>query len=152
MFKAPSDPIKRWFPVILWFSFIFSMSTGTFSADNTASVVKPVLTFFFPWLRPDQVDVIHFMIRKGAHVFEYFVLGLLFLRAFRGSSPGVWKWRWPLFAITGVALWALGDEYHQSFVATRTASITDVGIDTAGGVLAQCLAAFRHRWRLHRSP
>ncbi len=144
--KAPLDFIKRWFPVMLWFCFIFSMSTGTFSAENTLSVVKPMLDFFFPWLRPDQVDVIHGMIRKGAHVFEYFVLGLLLLRAFRGSSPGVWKWRWPLFAIIGVALWALGDEFHQSFVPTRTASITDVGIDTAGGLLAQCVGTVAYRY------
>jgi VanZ family protein len=44
----------------------------------------------------------------------------------------------------GVALWALGDEFHQSFVPTRTASMADVAIDTAGGVLAQFAAALWH--------
>jgi VanZ family protein len=43
-----------------------------------------------------------------------------------------------------VALWALDDEFHQSFVPTRTASIMDVTIDTAGGALAQVVGAFRH--------
>ncbi|MGD0662387.1 MAG: VanZ family protein [Syntrophorhabdales bacterium] len=38
-----------------------------------------------------------------------------------------------------------GDEFHQSFVATRTASITDVGIDTAGGVFAQVVGVLRYR-------
>jgi len=33
-------------------------------------------------------------------------------------------------------LWAAIDEFHQSFVPSREASIVEAGIDTAGGVLA----------------
>ena len=88
----------------------------------------------------------HATIRKGAHVAEYFVLGLLLFRAFRVSSTGAWKWRWALLAVMGVVVWALGDEFHQSFVPTRTASMVDVGIDTAGGILAQVISALWHRY------
>jgi VanZ family protein len=140
--------IRFWLPLVAWLLFIFFMSTGTFSAENTYSVLEPVLRFLFPHLSPDTIAALHNIIRKGAHVFEYFVLGLLLLRALRAFSGGVWKWRWVLLALIGVALWALGDEFHQSFVPTRTASMVDVGIDTAGGALAQFVAVL---WYMMKS-
>ena len=143
--RTPADFVRRWFPVITWLSLVFFMSTGTFSAENTFSVMGPVLHFFFPGLSADRVEMIHWMIRKGAHASEYFVLGLLLLRAFRTNSSLEWRWRWPLFAAIGVLLWALGDEFHQSFEPTRTASIIDVGIDTAGGVIGQVVGIFWYR-------
>jgi len=140
--RTAADVVRRWFPVIIWLGFVFFMSTGTFSAENTFSVVGPILNFLFPSLSPDRAAMIHTMIRKGAHVFEYFVLGLLLLRAFRANSSADWRWRWCLFAAIGVLLWALGDEFHQLFVPNRTASMRDVGIDTAGGLFAQLVGAF----------
>jgi VanZ family protein len=140
--------IRFWLPLLAWLLFIFFMSTGTFSAENTYSVLGPVLRFLFPNFLPERIAALHGIIRKGAHVFEYFVLGLLLLRALRAFSGGVWKWRWALLALIGVALWALGDEFHQSFVPTRTASMVDVGIDTAGGALAQFAAAL---WYMMKS-
>jgi VanZ family protein len=143
--KILPDFFALWLPVMLWLCFVFFMSTGTFSAENTFSVIGPVLGFLFPRLSPDQIASIHGIIRKSAHVFEYFVLGLLLLRAFRAGSGGGWKWRWSFFALMGVVLYALGDEFHQSFVPTRTASMMDVCIDATGGLLAQCVAIVWHR-------
>lgn len=77
------------------------------------------------------------MIRKFAHVVEYFILGLLLFRAYRTNSSQIWSAKWTIGAIIAVALCAIGDELHQSFVPSRTASIVDVGIDTAGGILSQ---------------
>ena len=146
----PRDLAAHWVPVTLWLSFIFLMSTGTFSAENTATVVGAVIGFFFPGLSPDTAELVHEMVRKAAHVTEYFILGLLLFRAFRAPGEG-WRWRYALFATVGVALWALGDEFHQSFVATRTASLVDVGIDTTGGILGQLvIAAWYRRFGLAR--
>jgi VanZ family protein len=144
--KTPMDIVRRWSPVIIWLGFVFFMSTGTFSAENTFSVVGPILNFLFPGLSSDRVETIHWIIRKGAHLFEYFILGLLLLRAFRAGSSAEWRWRWCLCAAIGVLLWALGDEFHQLFVPNRTASMRDVGIDTAGGLFAQAVGAF---WYLY---
>ena len=144
--QTSMDLVKRWLPVILWSSFIFLMSTGTFSAKHTFSTVRMVLGFLCPNLASHQVILVHAAIRKGAHVSEYFVLGLLLFRAFSVSAAGVWKWQWALLAVMGVLVWALGDEFHQSFVPTRTASMVDVGIDTAGGILAQGANALWHRY------
>ncbi len=54
--KTPMDIVRRWFPVIIWLGFVFFMSTGTFSAENTFSVVGPILHFLFPGLSSDRVE------------------------------------------------------------------------------------------------
>ena len=52
------------------------------------------------------------------------------------------RWRFPrLLAWAASALYALSDEWHQSFQKTRTASWRDVGIDCAGA-LAGVLVCF----------
>ena len=138
---------KYWLPLLLWMCFIFWMSTETFSSENTFSWTKMLLLFLAPKISAQEMVFIHALIRKAAHVTEYFVLGFLMFRTLRGNSTLWWNWRWSFFAVIGVALWALGDEFHQSFVSTRTASAVDVAIDTAGGILAQFVAALWHRDR-----
>ena len=126
------------------------MSTGTFSAENTSSMVEAVVTFLVPVISSQELGLVHALIRKSAHVTEYFILGLLLFRAFRGDFTVSWKWRWSFFAVIVVILWAATDEFHQSFVPTRTASAVDVGIDAAGGMLAQIVSALWHRYRKKR--
>jgi len=121
------------------------MSTEAFSSQNTFSLVEAILGFLFPKFSSHEVGLIHAMIRKAGHLIEYFILGFLLFRAFCGGSTASWKWRWSLFAIIGVVLSAVSDEWHQSFVPTRAASVVDVGIDTAGGILAQFVGALWHR-------
>ena len=139
--------IKYWLPVVFWMAIIYWMSTETFSSENTFSWLEMVLGLLIPKISSQELSLIHVVIRKAGHVIEYFVLGLLLFRTFRGNSISLWKWRWSFFAVMALALWAAGDEFHQSFVSTRTASVVDVGIDTAGGILAQFVAALWHRCR-----
>ena len=139
--------VKYYLPVIFCMGFIFWMSTETFSSPKTFSFMEIALRFFFPKISVRELDLIHPVIRKSAHVMEYFILGLLLFRAFRGSSIGSWHWKWSFFSVILVALWAAGDEFHQSFVPTRTASVADVVIDIAGGVLAQFAIILWHRYR-----
>ena len=106
-----------------------------------------LLRFLVPKIASQEMAFIHALIRKAGHVIEYFILGLLLFRTFRGSSTSSWNWRWSFFAVIVVGLWAASDEFHQSFVPTRTASAVDVGIDTAGGILAQLVGALWHRYR-----
>ena len=133
-----------WLPVILWMGVIFWMSTETFSAENTSSVLGKILFVLAPGIPPQAAEWVHLMIRKAAHVTEYFILGLLVFRAFRGGSALSWSYRWAFLAIIVVALFAVSDELHQSFVRARGASVVDVGIDTAGGLLAQVVIVWRH--------
>lgn len=139
--------IKYWLLVIFWMCFVFWMSTETFSSEHTFSLVETVLRFLVSKLSFQEMVLIHKSIRKTGHVIEYFILGLLLFRAFRGSSPGSWNWRWSLLAVMIVVLWAVSDELHQSFVPKRTASVVDMGIDTAGGILAQLVSILWYRYR-----
>ncbi|HYA15113.1 MAG TPA: VanZ family protein [Syntrophales bacterium] len=136
--------IKYWLPVILWMVAIFGMSTDAFSSEHTSRFIVPLLNFLFPGLLPHDVDLVHELIRKASHVSEYIVLGLLLFRAFRRDSSEGWRMQWAIYAVIGVIIYAAGDEFHQSFVATRSASLMDVVIDSIGGVLSQIVIMFWH--------
>ena len=62
------------------------------------------------------------LLRKGAHVTEYAILGALLLRALGRELPAV---------AAGIA-YAATDEFHQHFVRGRHASPLDVAIDAVG--------------------
>lgn len=136
--------VTYWIPVILWMGVIFWMSTETFSSENTSPILGRILLFVAPGISSPAAELIHLMIRKAAHVTEYFILGLLVFQAFRGGSPSSWNYRWTFWAIIVVALFAASDELHQSFVPARGASVVDVGRDIAGGLLAQLVTVLRH--------
>ena len=151
MSPSRGESLRYWFPVFLWIGFLFLMSTDIFSDEHTRLIVEPVLRFFFPSISASAVGLLHGMIRKLAHVVEYFVAGLLLVRAVRNSSTKLRGWRWALVSVVAVVVLAAFDEFHQSFVATRTASVVDVVIDTSGGAAALVVSAFwsgrrRQRW------
>jgi VanZ family protein len=135
---------KYWVPVLLWMSFIFWMSTGTFSAQNTSLIIEPILHFLMPSISPEKIAMIHGVMRKLGHVTEYFILGILLFRAFRGGLKELRNLRWAFSSLLVVVLYAVSDEFHQSFIPTRTASLFDVGIDTLGGILAQGVSILWH--------
>jgi VanZ family protein len=122
---------------------IFWMSTGMFSSEHSSQIIVPVLNFLYPGLAPHQVDMIHGLLRKAGHVTEYFLMGILFFHAFRNNSLQKWRLRWTICAIIGVLFYAVSDEFHQTFVFSRTASLIDVGIDSAGGILSQIAIILR---------
>jgi VanZ family protein len=137
--------IQYWFPVILWISFIFWMSTGMFSAENTYSFFAPLLRFLAPSISLREIVIFHMILRKMAHITEYFISGLLLFRAFRKGSYKKGEWLWAFSSMVVVMLIAAGDEFHQLFVYNRTASLVDVCIDTFGGFLAQCVSVWLYR-------
>ena len=128
-------------------AFIFWMSTETFSSEKTLSWIEIVVRSLVPEISTHGLDLVHTVLRKAGRVIEYFILGLLLFRTFSSSSISSWSWRWSLYAVIIVVLWAVSDEFHQSFVSTRTASAADVGIDTAAGIFAQFVGALWHRYR-----
>lgn len=81
------------------------------------------------------VDRLNYPVRKVAHASVYFVLALFILNViFDVKSPKTWK----IYAITILIcfLYAITDEYHQTFIAGRTGKFTDVLIDTLGASIA----------------
>jgi VanZ family protein len=133
-----------WWPAIAWAALIFSMSTDTFSAEHTGSILEPILRWIMPHMTEDLFNTIHYAIRKSAHFTEYFVFCLLLYRGVRGSRSG-WRWTWGLAALFCAAGYSALDEVHQAFVASRTASAYDSLLDSAGA-----FAAFAVLWMWFR--
>ncbi len=138
--------LRYWLPAVFWCGFIFIMSTAFFSAENTALVIDPVLRFLIPGISAPHVEALHGLIRKSAHVTEYFILGIFFFRAIHLGSRDKKALRSAFFAAAAVVLYAATDEFHQLFVPSRGASVIDVGIDSSGGILAQIASLLWH-WR-----
>ena len=115
------------------------------SSSNTGGILSSVVLWAFPSTSEATLILLHFLVRKAAHFTEYAILALLAARAFRTSSIDFLKDHWFAVSLTLVALYALSDEFHQSFVSSRTASIYDCLIDTAGGLAALLLVRARHR-------
>jgi VanZ family protein len=143
--RPPSRIISRYLPLILWMAFISFASTGNFSAGNTSRIIGPLVLWLFPNTTPETLLVIHGITRKLAHFTEYALLGILAARAFRGSPRPALRERWFLPSLALVVVYALVDEYHQSFVPSRTGTIYDSLIDIAGGLTALIVIKRRER-------
>jgi VanZ family protein len=138
--------LEYWTPTVVWLLAIFFFSTDQFSATNTAQVILPVLTFFFPGLSLQDFDVWHFVIRKLGHITEYFLLALLAYRCLKQeqSDPLQARVRTLSFVLLAAAL----DEIHQGMTAFRTPSPLDVGYDCLGAVWALWLTTSYETRRL----
>jgi VanZ family protein len=75
-------------------------------------------------------DWADFLVKKGGHALGYGLLATAYLYAYQ-LDTSKWKIAWIL-----AFLYALSDEYHQSFVAGRFASWGDVVIDSVGAIIA----------------
>jgi VanZ family protein len=128
--------LRRWVPAAAWAILIFSVSTDTFSSDNTGRIILPFLRWLFPHAQPDTLDLLHHFIRKSAHITEYFIFSILVYRAVKGPQRS-WQLRWAILTVAIVAAYSATDEFHQVFVPSRTASPWDSLLDTFGAVIAQ---------------
>lgn len=136
---------SRWWPALVWACLIWTFSTGAFTTQHTSRYIVPFLQWLFPHLSWETLLTIHQIIRKCAHFVEYFVFSLLILRGIRAGRKEA-HWGWAIAAITIVAAYAALDEFHQSFVPGRGASVWDVLLDASGGVAAQLVAALVLLW------
>lgn len=130
---------------MLWMALIWIASSREFSALNTSRFIRPVILWIFPNLSEERVAGIHFLLRKVAHFSEYAVLGILAARAFVASANDFIQRHQFQVALLLIVSYALLDEFHQSFVPGRTASIYDSAIDVAGGITALLVFTLWHR-------
>jgi VanZ family protein len=149
-----NEVLKTWIAAILWLIVIAIESTSFASANNTGRILYPLLHFLFG-LGPARFEHWHFYIRKGGHVFGYGLLSILLFRAWRETLPEVgdpkWTFRWANIAVLGTALVASFDEWHQSFLPSRTGRWQDVVLDTCAGIAAQLLLLLYCQWSKPRS-
>jgi VanZ family protein len=122
-----------WLPPFLWMTAIFIFSTDLFSSGNTGGIVAKIVLWLDPTISEENLETVHFLIRKAGHFTVYAALAGLLMRAFRAGAEWRWRRQWALYSFFIVGIYALLDEYHQSFTTSRTGSLYDSMIDLTGG-------------------
>ncbi len=142
---SPPHHVTDWLAVLLWASVIFFFSTDLFSSDNTSFIVGSLLSSLVPGLSTQDVEFFHVVVRKLGHFSEYFIFTVLLVRALRNDNGGQIKARHVLISIAIATLYAISDEFHQSFVRSRSPSAIDVLIDMCGGISGIFWSHLRNR-------
>ena len=106
--------LRYWLPALCWMALIFFLSSLQGSSLS-------------------DFGSFDFFVKKGAHITEYAILYLLLFRALH--SVMITRTAFIFSAVIGV-LYAISDEYHQTFVPLREGRVRDVVIDSIGIFLA----------------
>ena len=117
--------VRYWLPLVVWMAVIFYFSA------------QPAL----PEHPDDQADRV---IKKSCHLAEYAVLAGLWWRALRTTRAEAQA---PALAAAFSILYALSDEWHQTFVPGRDGNLFDFAVDSAGVLIALGALWMAHRLR-----
>ncbi len=113
-----SRELWRWLPPIAMMALIFALSA--MPASN------------------EEHGLLYLLSRKAAHFVEYALLLALWWRALASKVTDPWALA---LALGITVLYAVTDEFHQTFVNGRAGRPLDVAIDTAGALAAAALIA-----------
>jgi VanZ family protein len=133
--------LRAWLPVVLWLGVIAVESTGLMSSPHTGSILFGVLSAIFGPLNKHKFEIFHGILRKCGHFAGYGILSMLFFRALVKSSLGsmtvAMYRRLALYSVAFTFAVASLDEWHQTFLPSRTGTIRDVLLDTGAAVVLQ---------------
>jgi len=134
--------LKYWLPVLAWLVVIFIGSTNLMSVANTSRFIVPFLLWLKPEMAEEATSGIIVVMRHCAHIGEYVVLALLMWRAIRwGISVSMRMSTLCGLVLLGCTFFAASDEFHQTFVKSRTPSVRDVLLDVGGASIGLLIAA-----------
>jgi len=134
--------VRAWWPAIVWIGLIAFESTDFFSSEHTGSILYALLTRLFGQINFYDFLVFHHYLRKTGHVVGYGMLSLLLLRGWRATFDYTLLLRAALLSWLGTACVAALDEWHQSYIPSRTGTVWDVALDSVAGVVFLVVAYF----------
>jgi len=136
--------VRAWWPAIVWIGLITFESTDFFSSEHTGSILYTLLTRLFGQINFYDFLIFHHYLRKTGHVVGYGMLSLLLLRGWRATFglAQALLWRTSLLSWLGTAFVAAMDEWHQSYIPSRTGTVWDVALDSVAGVAFLLVAYF----------
>jgi VanZ family protein len=136
---TPRRKLWYWVPTLLWLCLLAAFSTDTFSAEHTGHILWKIVHLFFPGISSHHFNTLHFLVRKTAHFSSYGLLSFFAFFSWRATFPRLERWtiRWCNLALLLTLLAASLDEFHQTFLPSRTASIRDVLLDMLGAFFFQ---------------
>ncbi len=136
--------LRYWLPALLWLSLIASTSSDLFSVEHTGTILQKLLSLLSIQLSPVNFTRLHIAVRKSAHFTEYLIMSLLWYRAGQGGRRE-WHVSSALLALGVCLALASADEWHQSYLPSRTGAVRDVVLDFSGALLPQLVIAWRAR-------
>lgn len=135
-----------------WMMLIFSFSaqTGEESGGLSAKISQPItkmIVYLSGGMSAAEEAALYLkvdgVVRTGAHFTEYAVLGIWLTLLL--NAIGL---RWPWLAWLGGTIFAVTDEWHQSFTPGRVSDPADVLVDSLGLLLGVLLTALiLKKWR-----
>jgi len=144
--------ISTWLPVAIGLAIIIIESTDSLSADKTSRFLRPFFAYLFGPMTDEHWHFFHHvLLRKNGHFLGYGTLGMTWLRAWLrtfAAQPWTiaqWRLRSAVLGVVCTFLTASADEYHQSFLPSRTGQFSDVLLDTCGALIFTLIVA--NLWR-----
>lgn len=130
--------------VVAWMAmiFLFSHQGQEVSSGQSMGIVRAIQD---TW----QVGVSETVVRKSAHAIIYMVLGMLVANLIRDYVPRYR--RVAVWSLAIVFLYAISDELHQYFVGGRSGQVSDVVLDTVGGLVGVLLIVYIIKWYGNKS-
>ncbi len=126
-----------WILVILWMAliFFFSHQPATESSELSSGITRRITDIIegtAPNININQESLSH-IIRKCAHFGIYLVLGFLVTYALNHNN--ISRQKIILLAFLICLLYAISDEIHQLYIPGRSGQVSDVLLDSAGGLV-----------------
>jgi VanZ family protein len=137
--REPRFWISAWLPVLAVISVIFLESTEWMGANHTSGPLRWLWESLFGKVTWAQWQEIHHYLRKSGHFIGYGVVGLAWLRAWWMTLPHSRFLLDAGLALTGTALIASADEWHQSMLPNRTGTPWDALLDCTGALTLQLI-------------
>ena len=103
-------------------------------------VIWAVIIFFFsskPTIKTSDFFWTDFILKKTAHFGEYLIFYLLLFRTVYYQKKVINRYDY-IYPLIFVVIYAISDEFHQSFIPGRESRVKDVIIDSTGGFIAIC--------------
>jgi hypothetical protein len=130
----------------IWIGVICIGSTDLMSSGNTGSFLSSLFVPVFGHVDPMWFGELHAVLRKLVHFAGYGTLSFLLFHAWRATlksePPALWTWLWAAVSFVMTATVASLDEWHQTFLPSRTGTYNDVLLESTAALCVQVVLYF----------
>lgn len=128
--------------ILIWMItvFIFSNQASTESSSTSGKVIEVIMKILNKDILDEKIQELQLPIRKLAHFTIYAIGGLLITLLI--NQYNILTVQKIIYSQLFITIYAITDELHQYFIPGRAASITDVLIDSAGGLLVILMCTY----------
>lgn len=131
--------VVKYIILILWMMLIFwfSNQSGNISCEMSDGIIFSVVKLIENVLNislenEKTITIFAFLIRKVAHFFLYFVLGILWMILLKEYRVSLGKQ--VIYSLLFCLIYSCSDEIHQLFIPGRSGNLIDTMIDITGSL------------------